>query len=135
MSSKFQVGSIVEGKITEIKPFGAFIALDESTRGLVHISQVAHGFVKDINDILSVGDTVKVKIISIDENSGKISLSIRETQEAPAPRPRYPQNNRNPKPQEQPKPQESVCLEDKLKDWLKQSNERQADLNKRNNRR
>ena len=83
MSGQYEVGSIVEGKVTGIKPFGAFVALDEKKQGLVHISHIAHGFVKDINDHLSVGDTVKIKILSVDEESGKISLSIRETEPKP----------------------------------------------------
>ncbi|MFK3938378.1 S1 domain-containing post-transcriptional regulator GSP13 [Alkalihalobacillus sp. NPDC078783] len=138
--ANYEVGSIIEGKITGIKPFGAFVAIDEQKQGLVHISEVAHGFVKDINDVLTVGDEVKVKVISVDENSGKISLSIRATQEAPArpaskPRPsggggNYGGGSR--KPQQQPQKQQGFnTLEDKLKEWLKQSNEIQADLNKR----
>lgn len=133
MSENYQVGSIVEGKVKAIKPFGAFVALDENKQGLVHISQVAHGFVKDINDHLSVGDDVKVKIMSIDEESGKISLSIRETEPAPA---RPERQERKPRRQPQAKEQQTQVqgfntLEEKLKDWLKQSNEIQADLNKR----
>lgn len=130
MSEKFEIGSIVEGKITEIKPFGAFVALDDQTQGLVHISQISHEFVKNIHDIVSIGDAVKVKVLSIDPNSKKISLSMREAQPAPPPR-QY--NNTKPasKNQEQLKPQPPATLEDKLKDWLKQSNERQAALNKR----
>ncbi|WP_100373875.1 S1 domain-containing post-transcriptional regulator GSP13 [Bacillus sp. FJAT-45037] len=140
--SNYEVGSIVEGKITGIKPFGAFVAIDEHKQGLVHISEVAHGFVKDINDVLTVGDEVKVKIMSVEEASGKISLSIRATQEAPE-RPARPAKPRNTgggqgqggggrKPNFQQKPQQGFnTLEDKLKEWLKQSNEIQADLNKR----
>lgn len=138
--ANYEVGSIIEGKITGIKPFGAFVAIDEQKQGLVHISEVAHGFVKDINDVLTVGDEVKVKVISVDENSGKISLSIRATQEAPArpaskPRPsggggNFGGGSRKPQ-QQQQKQQGFNTLEDKLKEWLKQSNEIQADLNKR----
>ena len=140
--ANYEVGSIIEGKITGIKPFGAFVAIDEQKQGLVHISEVAHGFVKDINDVLTVGDEVKVKVISVDENSGKISLSIRATQEAPArpaskPRPSggggggsYGGGGSR-KPQQQQQKQGFNTLEDKLKEWLKQSNEIQADLNKR----
>ena len=69
MSEKFQVGQIVEGTVNSIKPFGAFITLDESTQGLVHISQISQGFLKDINEAVSVGDKVKVKILSIDDNT------------------------------------------------------------------
>ena len=52
MTQKFEIGSVVTGKVTGIQPYGAFVALDESTQGLVHISEVTHGFVKDINDHL-----------------------------------------------------------------------------------
>lgn len=133
--SGIEIGSVVEGKVTGIKPFGAFVAIDGEKQGLVHISQVAHGFVKDINDHLSVGDEVKVKVMSIDEETGKISLSIRETVEAPA-KPAKPAA----KPRFEKKRVEAVAteksqgfntLEEKLKGWLKQSNEIQADLNKR----
>ncbi|GAF14502.1 general stress protein 13 [Bacillus sp. JCM 19046] len=134
--SNYEEGSIIEGKVTGIKPFGAFVAIDEKKQGLVHISEVAHGYVKDIADVLTVGDEVKVKVMSVDESSGKISLSIRATQEAPA----RPQSKPRPtggagagrKPQApQQKQQGFNTLEDKLKEWLKQSNEIQADLNKR----
>ncbi|MCM3762542.1 S1 domain-containing post-transcriptional regulator GSP13 [Alkalihalobacillus oceani] len=137
--SNYEVGSIVEGKVTGIKPFGAFVAIDDKKQGLVHISEVAHGFVKDINDVLKVGDEVKVKIMNVEEDSGKISLSIRATQEAPE-RPARPAKPRNAgggapggrKPQPQKSQQQGFnTLEDKLKEWLKQSNEIQADLNKR----
>ncbi|WP_026690819.1 S1 domain-containing post-transcriptional regulator GSP13 [Alteribacter aurantiacus] len=139
MSGKYEVGSIVEGKVTGIKPFGAFVALDDQKQGLVHISHIAHGFVKDINEHLSVGDEVKVKVLSVDEETGKISLSIRETQ----PKPERPARQERPKRQGQggggggakrhtnEKPQGFNTLEEKLKGWLKQSNEIQADLNKR----
>ncbi|PTL37722.1 MAG: general stress protein 13 [Alkalicoccus sp.] len=141
MSGQYEVGSIVEGKVTGIKPFGAFVALDEKKQGLVHISHIAHGYVKDINDELSVGDVVKVKVLSVDEQSGKISLSIKETQPKPErqERPRQSQGQgqggggqkRGGGSSQQSQPQGFNTLEDKLKDWLKQSNEIQADLNKR----
>ncbi|MEH7572762.1 S1 domain-containing post-transcriptional regulator GSP13, partial [Cytobacillus firmus] len=83
MSEKIEVGSVITGKVTGIQPYGAFVALDENTQGLVHISEVTHGFVKDINEHLKVGDEVKVKVLSVDEAAGKIGLSIRATEEAP----------------------------------------------------
>ena len=77
MSQKLEVGSIVEGKIVHIKPFGAIVSLG-TVQGLVHISQVANSFVQDINDHVKVGDIVKVKVLSIDEETHKIALSIRD---------------------------------------------------------
>lgn len=131
MAANYEVGSVVQGKVTGIKPFGAFVALDDETQGLVHISEVAHSYVKDINDFLKIGDEVNVKILNIDEESGKISLSIRATEPAPErtekPRPRPPRQS---KPSNQA-PQGFNTLEDKLKEWLKESNDRQAQLNKR----
>lgn len=107
---KPEKGSIYEGKITSITNFGAFVSLPDGPDGLVHISEVSNGFVKDINELFEVGQTVKVKVISIAEN-GKIALSIKQAQpreEKPQhqnPRPR-PQNDRKftPKKSEQ-KPQ------------------------------
>ncbi len=145
MSEKFEVGSIIEGDVTAIKPFGAFVAIDEKTQGLVHISQVSHGFVKDINEVLSVGQKVNVKIMAIEEESGKISLSIKETQEAPKveERPKRtpsasggrPRKSKGATNYQDPQSSEGFnTFEDKLKNWLKQSNEHQEALNKRSKR-
>lgn len=72
-----QIGEIVEGKVRNIMPFGAFVNLPDNKTGLVHISEVAQDYIKDINEYLKAGDSVKVKILSIDDN-GKISLSIKK---------------------------------------------------------
>ena len=129
MSEKFQVGQIIEGTVTGIKPFGAFVSLDETTQGLVHISHITHGYLENINDAIKVGDTVKVKILSIDSEKGKISLSIKETQEKPKPASSRPNNSKPSK-----KEASAGNFEDLMKDFLKLSNDRQADINKRLNR-
>ncbi len=77
---QIEVGSIVEGKITGVTNFGAFVQLVGGKTGLVHISEVALDYVKDINDFVKVGDSVKVKVVSI-EPKGKISLSIKKVLE------------------------------------------------------
>ncbi|MDS0525296.1 S1 domain-containing RNA-binding protein [Clostridium sp. SHJSY1] len=69
-------GNILEGIVVNITNFGAFVEVDGKT-GLVHISEVADSFVKDIRQHLNEQDKVKVKVISIDDN-GKISLSIKQ---------------------------------------------------------
>lgn len=74
-----EVGSIVEGKVSGIAKFGAFVELENGKTGLVHISEVAHEYVNDVNDFLKVGDNVKVKILSIDEKN-KLALSIKQAQ-------------------------------------------------------
>lgn len=73
----YKIGMEVEGKVTGVQPYGAFVSLDNNKQGLIHISEVKHGYIKNISDVLTVGDVVKVKIIDIDEYSQKISLSMR----------------------------------------------------------
>lgn len=77
-----EVGSILEGKITGITHFGAFVELSEGVTGLVHISEVADAYVRDIRDYLKENDVVKVKVINV--ANGKIGLSIKQVN-APAP--------------------------------------------------
>lgn len=72
----------MEGKVTGITKFGAFVALDGGKTGMVHISEIAHAYVSDINEYLSIGQEVKVKVIAMDP-AGKINLSIKKTTEAP----------------------------------------------------
>ena len=78
----FEIGQIVEGTVTGIMNYGAFVDIGENTSGMVHISEVAPVFVKEIKDHLTVGQTVKVKILNIDER-GKISLSIKQAEPRP----------------------------------------------------
>ncbi|MBM4760700.1 S1 domain-containing post-transcriptional regulator GSP13 [Bacillus sp. B15-48] len=123
MSGKIEVGSIVTGKVTGVQPYGAFVALDEETQGLVHISEITHGYVKDINEHLKVGDEIKVKVLSIDEEAGKIGLSIRATMEEPE------QPTRVKKPRKRAAAiitqdedsQGFNTLKDKLQEWITQS--------------
>src|SRR5699024_2694489 len=78
-----QVGSIVKGKVTGITNFGAFVKIEDKKTGVVHISEVADRYVKDINDYVSVGDEVKVEVINIEED-GKIGLSINKAKDRPS---------------------------------------------------
>ena len=72
-----EIGTITSGKVTKIAAFGAFVALEGGKSGMVHISEISAGFVRDIRDFLSEGQTVRVKVIKIDEN-GRISLSMKQ---------------------------------------------------------
>jgi general stress protein 13 len=128
--SKFTVGSIVKGKVTGIQPYGVFVALDEETQGLVHISEIAHGFVKDIHEHVKIGDEVTVKILSVDEKANKISLSIKATVSQPA----QPLAEKKGKRQATIKtsvggPRGFNTLKEKLQEWIEQS-KREDLLNK-----
>ena len=71
-----EVGNVFEGRVTGVKPFGAFVALPEGRVGMVHISEVSNEFVQDIAAVLHDGDIVKVQVINIAPD-GKIALSIK----------------------------------------------------------
>ncbi|WP_411344580.1 S1 domain-containing RNA-binding protein [Paenibacillus sp. WLX1005] len=78
-----EVGTKLEGKVTGITHFGAFVDLSGGVTGLVHISEIADNYVKDVNDHLKLGDVVTVKVINVDKD-GKIGLSIKQAVDKPA---------------------------------------------------
>ena len=103
-----EVGSIVEGVVTGITHFGAFIALPTGQTGLVHISEVADTYVRDIKEFIKESDRIRVKVLSVDP-IGKIGLSIRQVD------PRSGPNRRGPT---------RKSFEDKLSRYMKDSEER-----------
>lgn len=124
-----EVGNIMEGVVAGITNFGAFVELEGGKTGLVHISEVAGVYVKEVRDFLSEGDKVKVKVLNIDDN-GKIGLSIKQAEEK----------------KEDPRPVKnfvkggdfkrggkatSPSFEDKLSRFLKDSDERLTDLRRK----
>jgi len=133
-----QVGSIVEGKITSLVKFGAFVALEGGKSGLVHISEIANTFVNDVHDFLQEGQDVKVMVLSTD--NGKINLSIKRTlpkeerpQRAFTPRtnaPRASAPRSAAAAQQTLPPTADQIFEDKLKQFLSSSEGKMADLNR-----
>lgn len=130
MSEELEVGNIIEGTVVKVKPFGAIVLLPNKKQGLLHISHVSSKFIEDINDFVAAGDVVKVKVISYDKANNKISLSMKEVENAEM---EVIQKPRIFEPKKKTK--ELVTFEDKFNNWLKDSNERQASINKRNKRR
>ncbi|MHA6260531.1 S1 domain-containing RNA-binding protein [Sporosarcina sp. CAU 1771] len=92
-----EVGSKLQGKVTGITNFGAFVELPNGSTGLVHISEVADNYVKDINDHFKVGDMVEVKVMNVGAD-GKIGLSIRKAKPESEQRPERPQRPQRPRP-------------------------------------
>ena len=141
---ELQVGSILEGKVTSITKFGAFVALGNGKSGLVHISEIANAFVNDVHDFLQEGQTVKVLVLSTE--NGKINLSIKKAlpqQERPASRGPRPMPSHRPAarpaggpprygrgPQQPQSPSADQSFEDKLKQFLSSSEGKMADLNR-----
>jgi len=136
MSEKVEIipGSVYEGKVVRLKPFGAIVILPDNSQGLIHISHISNSYVQNVDDHLSVGDIVRVKVLTNDKSSGKISLSMKDVEQPELMQEReaaieYEQRR------EKNRPEGGGTFEEKFKEWLKASNERQAGLNKRNKRR
>lgn len=127
-----QVGSLLEGKVSSITNFGAFVALEGGKSGLVHISEIANSYVNDVHDFLQVGQTVTVKVLSAE--NGKINLSIKRAQPQAAPAPKAPPArsfSAPPRPAPtRPAPTPEQSFEDKLKQFLSSSEGKMADLNR-----
>ena len=129
-----EIGAIVEGKVTGLTAFGAFVSLPDGKSGMVHISEVSNSFVKDIKEFLKEGQDVKVKVVNITDE-GKISLSIKKADETPkeyTPRPKRndrPRNNNNVW-QGQPKQQNdsAMSFEDMMARFKQVSDEKMTDL-------
>lgn len=132
-----EVGAILEGTVSSIAKFGAFVNLPERRSGLVHISEIASQYVADVNDFLKVGDPVKVKVLAITPE-GKINLSIKQAQPTQA----TPQREHRsaPRPQQQTQPRRDISIpqgvvygstgdadfEDQLKHFMQESDKRMA---------
>ena len=133
------VGEIYTGKVLKVKPFGAIVSLPGSAPGLVHISQIANGFIQSVADVLNVGDEVDVRVVSNDAASGKISLSMKDVPQRmdiygngddDYDDDDYSYNS----PPAIISPAQAASFEEKFKSWQKLSNERIAGINRRNKR-
>lgn len=140
-----EVGGVVEGKVTGITKFGAFVELPDGKVGLVHISEVADVYVNDVKDFLKEGQMVKVKVLAVDDR-GKIGLSIKRLQpkkpeaspaRAAAPQGAFPRPPRRPPMNDFHRSSGRfnnsgpISFEDKLSKFLKDSDERLTDLRKK----
>ena len=134
-----EIGAILEGKVTGITNFGAFVELLDKTTGMVHISEVSSSFIKDIHEKLSEGDVVKVKVIDINEK-GKVALSIKKAQpEQPEEsKPKRPAGDRPKRSQppvwtgNQRSEPENMSFEDMMAKFKQTSDEKFSDLKKKN---
>ncbi len=131
-----EIGEILEGKVTGITNFGAFVELPDKSTGMVHISEVSATFIKDIHEKLNEGDVVKVKVLEINEK-GKIALSIKKAQpKEEEPKPKKPAGDRNkgPRPQvwtgTQTKEPEKMSFEDMMAKFKSVSDDKMSDLKK-----
>ncbi len=133
------VGSIVEGKVTGITKFGAFVELPGGKTGMVHISEVARAYVNEIRDYVTENQLVKVKVLKI-QDDGKISLSIKQAAEKPAPSGKKQDGTSRPRYSGKPdqidfnnkKKNENLSFEDMLTKFKQTSDDKMSDLKKYN---
>lgn len=136
-----EVGSILDGKVTGITKFGAFVSLPGNRSGLVHISEIAYSYVNDVHDLLAEGQEVKVKVIGIDANN-RINLSIKQALPPPPrperrPGPRSEGDHRPPSRRpgsgrgfvpEPSQPRGPASFEDQLKQFMASSDSKLSEL-------
>ena len=136
------VGAIVDGKVTGITKFGAFVSLPEGKSGLVHISEIAYSYVNEVSDHLHEGQEVKVKIIGIDQ-ANRINLSIKQVEPPPQRAPRQGGGSRQGGGGRPPRqggggsrpmgfvhqaPKEPTDFEDRLKQFMQSSDSKLSEL-------
>ena len=119
-----EVGAIAAGKVTGIMRYGAFVTLEDKTVGMVHISEISHQYVNDINEVLKLGQDVRVKVLSVDENN-RISFSIKKAEPTPPRRERAMPSFEK---RTAPVPKLEMTFEDKLKEFMQSSNSHISDL-------
>ena len=139
---ELSVGAIMDGKVTGITKFGAFVALPEGKSGLVHISEIAYSYVNEVSDHLHEGQEVKVKIIGIDQ-ANRINLSIKQVEPPPQRAPRQGGGQRpgggSSRPPRQGSgsrpmgfvhqaPKEPTDFEDRLKQFMQSSDSKLSEL-------
>ncbi|MDY6016077.1 MAG: S1 RNA-binding domain-containing protein [Oscillospiraceae bacterium] len=132
---QIEEGAIVSGKVTGVTDFGAFVEIEGGKTGMIHISEVASNYIKDIKEYISVGQEVKTKVISVSPD-GKISLSIRKLNEQPKEqRPQKPRGERRPAPKvwngqkaSAPPAGEKQSFEDMMARFKQVSDEKMTDL-------
>tara|TARA_B100000427_G_scaffold59494_1_gene46778 strand:+ start:17 stop:448 length:432 start_codon:yes stop_codon:yes gene_type:complete len=120
-ASEGLIGKTVEGTVTNITNFGAFVSIEGNEEGLVHISEIANEFITDIANFVAIGDKVKVKVLARNQKK-KLELSIKKaeglSESVPVKKPEKKEKNK-------PK---NFDFEDKLSSFLKRSEERQIDI-------
>ena len=124
---QIEVGNIVEGKVTKVTKFGAFVDIGDGRFGMIHISQISNSFVKEVSDHLVENQTVKVKVLSIDGT--KIDLSIKQAEQNT----QRPTGRVNKEKEYENRPQkrnEPASFEDLMSKFKKSSDEKMCDIKK-----
>ena len=113
---KYQVGEIIIGKVFNVKPYALFMTFDDGVTGLLHISEISDSFVRDIEKYGSIGDEMKVKILSIDKDNGFLRVSYKQVPQEEA----Y-NTHTNQRKTPHVSEEEFLPLKEKLDDWINEA--------------
>lgn len=115
---KYQVGQLIVGKVYNVKPYALFMSFDDGVTGLLHISEISDSFIRDIEKYGSVGDEIKVKILSIDKDNGFLRVSYKQV----PPEEMY-SSHTNQRKLPTTSEDEFLPLKEKLDSWIKEAYE------------
>ena len=115
---KYQVGQLIVGKVYNVKPYALFMSFDDGVTGLLHISEISDSFIRDIEKYGSVGDEIKVKILSIDKDNGFLRVSYKQV----PPEEMY-SSHTNQRKVPTTSEDEFLPLKEKLDSWIKEAYE------------
>ena len=113
----FKVGDIIIGKVNQIRPYALFLSFDNGVNGLLHISELSDGYIRDIEKFGSVGDEIKVKVLSIDPTNGFLRVSYRDIPEEE----RYTTHDNSTRKIPQFDEADFTDLEEKLPEWINET--------------
>lgn len=113
----YKVGEIIKGKVKDVKPYAIFFTFDNGTSGLLHISEISDGFVKDIEKFASIDDEINVKVISVDKRNGFLRLSLKQVPEEE----KYSTHKNQKRHIISTSEEDFAPLKDKLEEWINDS--------------
>ena len=121
MDGNYHVGQILIGKVTGIQSYGAFVEMKCHRQGLIHISEISDRYVRDIRDFVKLGEEIQVKILSIDKETGKLSLSLKDVRTGRKHGQYKNYKNIQTLRVQKPSSKGFVILEQKLEEWIRQA--------------
>lgn len=113
----YQVGELIIGKVTQVKPYALFMSFEDGSKGLLHISEISDNYIRDIEKFGTVGDEMKVKILTIDENNGFLRVSLKQVN----PEESYTTHNSSSRNLMQVDKKDFASIEEKLPEWIKET--------------
>jgi len=114
---EYKVNDLIIGKVNQIRPYALFLTFEDGTNGLLHISELSDGYIRDIEKFGTIGDEIKVKVLSIDPNNGFLRVSYKAVPESE----RYSTHNNSIRTVPQFDEADFTALSEKLPTWINET--------------